>query len=66
MNVLAHIPRFADSISHLVVPDGTKFARVAARQAVCVPAQTTAYVKVVGGFQGQTALNQWRPDVVHC
>ena len=56
MNVLAHIPRFADSISHLVVPDGTKFARVAARQAVCVPAQTTAYVKVVGGFQGQTAL----------
>ena len=56
MNVLAHIPRFADSISHLAVPDGTKFARERARQAVCVPAQTTAYVKVVGGFQGQTAL----------
>ena len=56
MNVLANIPRFAASISHLVVPDGTKFARVAARQAVCVPAQTTAYVRVVGGFQGQTAL----------
>ena len=56
MNVLAYIPRFAASISHLVVPDGTKFARVAARQAVCVPAQTTAYVRVVGGFQGQTAL----------
>ena len=56
MNVLAYIPRFAAGISHLVVPDGTKFARVAARQAVCVPAQTTAYVRVVGGFQGQTAL----------
>ena len=56
MNVLAYIPRFAASISHLVVPDGTKFARVADRQAVCVPVQTTAYVRVVGGFQGQTAL----------
>ena len=56
MNVLAYIPRFAASISHLVVPDGTKFARVAARLAVCVPAQTRAYVRVVGGFQGQTAL----------
>ena len=56
MNVLANIPRFVASFSHLVIPDGTKFARVAARQAVCVPAQTTAYVRVVGGFQGQTAL----------
>ena len=56
MNVLANIPRFAASISHLVVPDGTKFARVVARQAVCVPAQTKAYIRVVGGFQGQTAL----------
>ena len=56
MNVLANIPRFAARISHLVVPDGTKFARVAARQAVCVLAQTTAYVRVVGWFQGQTAL----------
>ena len=55
INVLAYIPRFAN-ISHIVVPDGTKFARVAARQAVCVPAQTTAHVRVVGGFQGQTAL----------
>ena len=31
VNVLAYIPRFAASISHLVVPDGTKFAWVAAR-----------------------------------
>ena len=56
MNVLACIPRFVASISHRVVPGGTKFARVAARRAVCVPAQTTAYVRVVGGFHGQTAL----------
>ena len=34
INVLADIPRFAVGISHLAVPDGTTFSRVASRQAV--------------------------------
>ena len=49
-------PNFAAGINQHATPDGTKFARVASRQAVCAPTQTTAYMRVVGGFRGQTAL----------
>ena len=56
MNVLTHIPRFAASLSQVANVDATRFARVATRRPICVPARTTAYLQTVGGFPGQTAV----------
>ena len=56
MNVLEHVPNIALGLRDVATADVSCFARVAARQAVCVPARTTAYVRAVGGRRGQTAL----------
>ena len=56
MNVLEHVPNVALGLRDVATADVSCFARVAARQAVCVPARTTAYVRAVGGRRGQTAL----------
>ena len=39
----------------ITVADNVRFARVAGRQAVCVPARSTVFVQAVGGRMGQTA-----------
>ena len=55
MNVLSHVPEFARCLEKVTVADNFRFARVAGRQAVCVPARSTVFVQAVEGRIGQTA-----------
>ena len=56
MNVLALIPRFAAGLNVATTSDSTRFARIAARQPVCIPARTIVHLRVVGGFSQKTAV----------
>ena len=55
MNALSHVPEVARCLEKVTVADKYRFARVAGRQAVCVPARSTVFVQAVGGRMGQTA-----------
>ena len=55
MNVLSQVPEVARCLEKVTVADKYRFARVAGRQAVCVPARSTVFVQAVGGRMGQTA-----------
>ncbi|KAI0214933.1 hypothetical protein LSAT2_033045 [Lamellibrachia satsuma] len=56
MNVLSHVPEFAACLQEVATTDTFRFARVASRQAIRIPARSSVYVHAVGGRKGQTAL----------